>query len=130
MDDLGAPRGAQWPGQHRADGSTPAAATRRGLLHHLGGGLVEVLFAVVACGLGFAALAGLRWGWDRHPASTAAFLVVLILVVIYGIVTLVRSRGRRGTVGPLAAAAGILVVALGVWLVYLLTSCSCLDGGG
>jgi 4-amino-4-deoxy-L-arabinose transferase-like glycosyltransferase len=129
MDDLDPPRGAEWPGQHRADGSTPAAATRRGLLHHLGDGLVEVLVAVVACGLGFAALAGLRWGWTRHPASTTVFLVVLALVVIYGIVTLVRSRGRHSRVGPLAAAAGILVVALGVWLTYLATSCSCLIGG-
>lgn len=94
--------------------------------HHvrscLGDAVAEMVIGVAACALfgGFVKL--LVWGWSRHRASTIVLSVILASILAFGAFSAVGPRRSRGR---LTAAAVVFVVAVAVWLGYVVTYCSC-----
>lgn len=108
----------------------PSLARRLGskVAELVGDAVVEALFAVLACALAGVAIAGVIWGWQRHPAATALAGAVTASLLGYGAWSL-RPRARqareRGQGQRIAVVASGAVVVTGVWVLYVLTYCSC-----
>jgi hypothetical protein len=94
----------------------------------VGEAVVEGLFAVLACSVAGVAIAGLIWGWTRHPVATVIAGAALAGLLGYGAWSLrpkarqARGRGQGRRVAALTSGA-VLVTA--VWLLYVVTYCSC-----
>ena len=94
----------------------------------VGDAVVEGLFAVLACSVAGVVIAGFIWGWNRHPVATVTASAAMTLLLGYGAWSL-RPRARRaresGQGRRIAALASGAVLVTAVWLLYVLTYCSC-----
>ncbi|WP_460626752.1 hypothetical protein [Intrasporangium mesophilum] len=114
--------------------TSPIARPKSGLARRAASKLVElvgefvaeVLVAGLACLLAGLVIAAAIWGWNRHPGATVAAGAAGTLVLGYGAWSLWTEHARgKGSHRPLASMAIALFLIVGVWLLYVVTYCSC-----
>lgn len=118
------------PDRAGADGPPASRSPVRRALRAVGELVAEALFegvlAVVACLSLLGAGLAVGWGLRTFPRTTAGILGALLAFGTYGGWQLWRARrGGLRARGRLAFAAGVFVVAVGVWLLYVLSYCTC-----
>lgn len=94
----------------------------------MGEAVVEGLFAVLACSVAGVLIAGLIWGWNRHPVATVTASAAMACLLGYGAWSLrlkARQARQRGQGRRIAAIASSALLVTAVWLSYVITYCGC-----
>lgn len=94
----------------------------------VGEAAAEGLFAVLACSIAGAVVAGFIWGWNRHSGATVAATAAMACLLGYGAWSLrpaARRAGEDGQRRRIAAIASGALVVTAVWLLYVFIYCRC-----
>jgi hypothetical protein len=93
-----------------------------GPLRCLGDAVVEIVLALLACGL----LGLIGFGFVRAPILTAAIVVPIIVFACYGGWLLFRGERSNRIGDRVAIAAAVTAIVVGVLLTYVVSYCGCL----